>query len=392
MEHQISSSFFDTYHERRGTGSAKWSKDAGFSAGERIPMWIADMDFKAPPEVEAALERAAKEAIFGYVFPEERFKQTVAEWFKNEHNWEFETSAIYMIPTVIYGMVAALRAFSEPGESVLIFEPVYHPFRRVVEGNKRKLIVSELVETNGRYEIDFEDFETKVRENQVKALIFCSPHNPVGRVWTRDEIQKVGDICEAYDVKLIVDEIHSDFYFEGHKHTAFPTVSQKIADRTVVLTAPTKTFNLAGIQGANLIATNESLRRRCLDEGISNGYYIPNTLSLIATDAAYKHCAYWAHELRQYLQGNLALVREALDGLTEVSLIEPEGTYLIWLDFRQQKIPAAEWKAKLSQGAGLWLNEGEQFGNGGAGFMRMNIACPRSTLQTALERLVREFK
>lgn len=386
-----SSSIFDTYYERRGTGSAKWSKDAGFGEGERIPMWIADMDFKTPPEVEAALEAAVKESIFGYVFPEERFRQSVADWFKREHGWEFEPGAIYIIPTVIYGMVAALRAFSAPGESVLIFEPVYHPFRRVVEGNKRNLVVSELVEKGGRYEIDFEDFETKVKENKVKALIFCSPHNPVGRVWEREEIEKVGDICEAYDVKLIVDEIHSDFYFEGHKHRPFPTVSPRIANRTVVLTAPTKTFNLAGIQGANLIATNESLRRRCLDEGFSNGYYTPNTLSLVATEAAYKHGSAWIRELRKYLQGNLKLVREALATLDGVSLIEPEGTYLLWLDFRAKKIPIEKWKEKLSKGARLWLNEGEQFGLGGAGFMRMNIACPRSTLETALGRLVREF-
>ena len=392
MEQQISSSFFDTYYERRGTGSAKWSKDAGFGAGERIPMWIADMDFKAPPEVGEALERAAKEAIFGYAFPEERFKEAVTEWFRREHGWEFPKGALYLVPTVIYGMVAALRAVSAPGEGVIIFEPVYHPFRRVVEANRRRLVVSELKEIGGRYEIDFEDFEAKVKENSVKALIFCSPHNPVGRVWTAEELKKVGEVCEKYDVKIIVDEIHSDFHFEGSKHIAFPKGSPETADRTVVLTAPTKTFNLAGIQGANLVATNEALRQRCMEEGMANGYYTPNTMALVATEAAYKAGSAWVRELRKYLQGNLDLVREALEPMEGVSLIEPEGTYLLWLDFRAQKCPAREWKEKLSKGARLWLNEGEQFGTGGAGFMRMNIACPRSTLQVALERLAGAFK
>ena len=293
---------FDKIIDRKNTSCLKYdfAVQRGYPQGIQ-PFWVADMDFQAPAGVIEELVKRSRHGIFGYTDPDEHYKATLQKWFKKHHNWEVDGKELTITPGVVFALAAAVRAFTEPGEAVLIQQPVYYPFSEVIKQNHRQLVNSPLVYENGSYHIDFADFEAKIQENNVKLFILCSPHNPVGRVWSRDELVRMAEICLANGVIIVSDEIHHEFVRPNVKHTVLASISDKIAQNTITCTAPSKTFNLAGLQVSNIFIKNESLRRRFRQEVLSVGYSQPNALGLFACQAAYEKGEQWLHELKAYL-------------------------------------------------------------------------------------------
>lgn len=282
----------------------------------------------------------------------------------------------------------AVKAFTNEGDSVIIQQPVYYPFKETIEDNNRVVVNNSLKNVNGHYEIDFEDFERKVKENNVKLFILCSPHNPVGRVWKKWELEKLGDICVENNVTVVSDEIHSDFVYPGNKHTAFANIKEEFQNITVTCTAPSKTFNLAGLQVSNIIIPNDELRKKFRKQISVAGYSQVNALGLVACESAYRNGRQWLDSLKEYLIENLNFVRDYLEeNIPSVKLIEPEGTYLIWLDFGELGLENEELEDLIINKSGLWLDSGAIFGEDGKGYQRINVACPRKTLEQALNQL-----
>lgn len=380
---------FDEVINRLGTNSLKWefAVDRGQPA-DVLPLWVADMDFRVPPPVTEALERMVQHGIYGYSDGRDGYYDALSGWMQRRFGWKVERDWVVKTPGVVTALAVAVRALTEPGAAVLIQQPVYYPFAGVVAQNSRTLVVNELHLVDGRYELDLADFEAKIVEQDVKLFILCSPHNPVGRVWTRAELEAMGDICVKHGVTVIADEIHADLVHAGHSHRVFADLKPEFRDITITCTAPSKTFNLAGLQASNIFIADATLRSafraemmRCAIGGI-------NTAGLVACEAAYAHGDAWLAELLQYLQGNIDYVRGFLaERIPQVRLIEPEATYLLWLDFRALGLEAKELNDFISHDAHLWLNQGDMFGVGGDGFQRMNVACPRATLERALELL-----
>lgn len=380
---------FDTVTDRRGTNCLKYdfAKERGKPEGI-LPLWVADMDFTTAPEILKRLQKTVSHGIFGYSEGKDDYFQAVAAWYQKHFGWEVKRSWLVKTPGVVFAIAAAVRAFTEEGDAVLLQQPVYYPFSEAIRDNGRILVNSPLKLKEGRYEIDFEDFEKKITENKVKLFLLCSPHNPVGRVWEEWELRKVGDICLKHGVLVVSDEIHSDFVWPGHRHLVFASLSPEYADITVTCTAPSKTFNLAGLQASNIFISNHELKRRFKKAIDQAGYSQVNLMGLVACQAAYEEGEAWLLALKEYLEGNLAFVREYLKkNLPEISLIEPEGTYLIWLDFRRLGLTEEEREDLIVNKAGLWLDSGAMFGADGEGFERINIACPRATLEKALSQL-----
>lgn len=384
---------FDTPVSRYGTDAAKYAGLTG-AAGELLPLWVADMDFPAPPEVLEALQERVAHGVFGYGdLAGEAYFKPLHDWYARRFGWSVEREWLVRTPGVVFAVYNAVRAFTQPGDGVLTLEPVYYPFARAVKGNRRKPAVSQLVYKDGRYFVDFADFERKIVEGDVKLFILCSPHNPVGRVWTRDELTQMGEICLQHGVKVVADEIHADFVRPGHLHTVFASISPEFADSTVTCTAPSKTFNLAGLQNSNIFISNGRLREAFEREVSRTGYGEPNVMGIVSCQAAYAHGEEWLEELKTYLEGNLDFVRAYLKAhIPQVRLVEPEGTYLIWLDCTALGMDVGKLDDFMYCKAGLWLDNGPLFGAGGAGFQRMNIACPRKTLAKAMQRLEKAVK
>ncbi len=387
---------FDEVIDRKGTLSLKYdfARERGMPE-DVLPLWVADMDFKTPPEVIDALVKASQHGIFGYTESKQEYFDALYHWFKSRFGWEVDRRWLVKTPGVVFAVAAAVRALTQKGDGVMIQQPVYYPFFHVVEDNGRRLVNNALVYENGSYRIDFEDFEEKIVTQKVKLFILCSPHNPVGRVWTREELTRMGDICVKHGVIVVSDEIHADFIYPGHTHTLFPAIKPEFLDNTILCTAPSKTFNLAGLQVSNLFIANQELKKKVKQEIARTGYSQLNTLGLIACQAAYTHGAPWLEELIQYLSGNLAFIREFVaTRLPGVKLVEPQGTYLVWLDFKQLGLSQKALDDLIIHGAKLWLDGGTMFGPEGEGFQRINIACPRSLLEKAflnLEKALKEY-
>ncbi len=377
---------FDTVHNRIGTGSIKYEQSMTPSPQSIIPMWIADMDFKAPPTVTEALNRAVEHGIFGYTLTDNEYDELIISWYAKRMEWEIRPEWILKTPGVMFAIAASIIALTDPGDAVLICQPVYYPFAKVITENNRRLIVSELLFNNGRYEIDFTDLEEKIVKSSVKLFLICSPHNPVGRVWTKEELKHIGEICLRHDVIVISDEIHSDFIFEG-RHTPIASLSKELADRTITCTSPTKTFNLAGLQAANIIISNDNLRSKVRKACLATGYSNLNTMAIVAAKAAYKDGEAWLDELLSYLKDNYNVLKSTFSERSNISLIHPEGTYLAWLDCRRMNRSDRELEDFFTNQAGIRLHLGTTFGAGGGGFVRMNIACPRSVLLEAITRI-----
>lgn len=353
-----------------------------------LPLWVADMDFQTSPEIIEALNKAVSHGIYGYSEGKEEYFDAVYNWYNDNFNWQVKKEWLIKTPGVVFAIVLAINALTNEGDSVLIQNPVYYPFTEVIIDNNRKLVNNSLVRNGKKYEINFEDFEKKIIENNVKLFILCSPHNPVGRVWKKWELEKIGDICLKHNVKIVSDEIHSDFVYPENKHIVFSSLDEKYQNITITCTAPTKTFNLAGLQISNIFIPNLEIRKKVLKQLDRVGYSQVNLMGLVACEAAYKYGRQWLNELKEYLLDNLNFLRDYLEtNIPQIKLIEPEGTYLIWLDCSALGLEDKALEKFIVEKAKLWLDSGYIFGKEGEGFQRINIACPRETLKKALEQL-----
>ena len=385
---------FNIVVNRKNTNCLKYDFAVRRGRPENVlPLWVADMDFKVAPEITQAIEKRVAHGIFGYSEVKEEYFEAVSAWMEQKHGWHVKEDWLVKTPGVVFALAMAVQAFTEPGDAVIIQQPVYYPFSEVIADNGRRIVDNTLeLKEDGKYHINFEDFEQKVKENHVKLFLLCSPHNPVGRVWTKEELKKIAAICRKYDVIVVSDEIHEDFVFNG-KHQVFADLSEDAKNRTITCTAPSKTFNLAGLQVSNIWIANPKLREKFKKQIAAAGYSQLNTLGLTACEAAYRYGGEWHAELLGYLKSNLNFLREFLQTrLPEVKLIEPEGTYLVWLDFGSLGLTEEQREELLTKKAGIWLDSGAIFGAAGKGFERINIACPRSILKDALERIERAVR
>mgnify|MGYP000856334863 FL=1 len=384
---------FDEIIDRRNTSCLKYdfAAERGYPA-DILPFWVADMDFRTPTPVIDALKARATHGIFGYTQVKDDYFTVLQNWFRTRHDWIVERSDLIITPGVVFAIANAIRAFTKKGESILIQQPVYYPFANMIRQNERVLVDSPLRLIEGHYEIDFEDFEQKVIEHSVKLFILCSPHNPVGRVWTRAELEQLAAICLRHNVIVVADEIHEEFVRPGFRHVPFVSLSEEAAATTITCTSPSKTFNLAGLQISNIFIRNAQLRRRFKEELSRTGYDEPNTLGLTGAKAAYEHGAEWLTQLLAYIEENYARTKRFLAAhLPKVKIIEPEGTYLLWLDFSAYGLTDEALNEKIIRDAHLWLDDGPIFGAGGSGFQRINTACPWATLEQGLKNLAKAF-
>lgn len=376
--------------ERKNTDSLKYdfAVERGKPEGV-LPLWVADMDFKTSSFILDELIKRVEHGVFGYTETSDRYFESVAGWMKRRHGLEIsDKKQILKTPGVVFALAMAVKAYTKVGEAVLIQQPVYYPFKEVIEDNYRVAVSSDLVLENGKYHIDFEDFERKIEENNIHLFLLCSPHNPVGRVWKEEELRRIADICIRHGVIIVSDEIHEDFVFEGHKHIPLLNINPALKDYVITCTSPAKTFNLAGLQISNIIIPNVQLRRKFKKQIDAAGYSQANALGIAACEAAYDRGEEWLENLKRYLQENLDYLRNFLKSeLPEIKLIEPEGTYLVWLDFRELGLSSTQLENLVVNKAGLWLDAGDVFGKIGEGFERINIATDRKTLEEALARL-----
>lgn len=380
---------FDKVIDRRGTNSEKFdgAKQMGYPE-DVLPLWVADMDFQAPPCVAQALAKAVDHGIYGYSFSGDGYWEAVRAWMDRHFGWQVERDWLIETPGVVFALSAAVRAATTPGDAVLVQPPVYYPFYAVVQRNGRQLVESPLHYENGRYTIDFADMEAKITENHVKLYILCSPHNPVCRVWTVEELRRLGEICQKHGVTVISDEIHCDFAFPEHPHTPFVKAYPEMAEHTIICTAPSKSFNLAGLQVSNIFVPGEDLRSKFRKEMDTVCYHGVNSLGAIACQAAYEGGGEWLEACKVYMRENLSYVRRFLaENLPKIRLVEPEGTYFAWLDCSGLGLTAEELDHIIVHKAKLWLDTGAIFGECAAQFQRVVLACPRVTLEKAMEQL-----
>ena len=380
--------------DRHGTNCLKFDFASRFGIPEEnLSLWVADMDFPAPEGVIRKLSEMVSFGIFGYADIGPGYFEALQSWYSRHFGWNLEQEWLSCTPGVVFALAACVRAFTRPGEKVVIQTPVYRPFYRVVDFNDRQLVKSPLRLVDGHYEMDFADLEEKLKDPEVKMMILCSPHNPVGRVWKKEELEQVAELCLKNGVILVSDEIHADFVWPGHKHIPVASLSPEIAGITVTCTAPSKTFNLAGLQISNILIPNENLRNAFKLAVSQTGLSDSNQMGLAACQAAYETGEEWLTNVLSYIWDNIGFVRSYLaENLPQIHLIEPEGTYLVWLDFRELNLSQEQMDDLIIHKAGLWLDDGGIFGKEGAGFQRINTACSRSYLKQALDRLAKAVK
>lgn len=380
---------FDRIIDRKNTRCLKY--DFAVKRGmpeDVLPLWVADMDFETSSYIEDALTERVKEGIFGYSDVQTPYFEIIRDWMIRHHDWEPQEKWLIKTPGVVFALAMAVKAYTDPGDKVLLQQPVYYPFSEVITDNGREVVSNDLVLTeDGTYKIDFADFEQKIIANGIKLFLLCSPHNPVGRVWTKEELEKIGDICVKHGVTVVSDEIHNDFIWEG-THTVFACIKKEFADISVTCTSPSKTFNLASMLISNIFIPNQILRRKFRKEMDRAGISQLSVLGLVATEAAYAHGDEWYAAMKNYVRDNIAFARAYVEeNLPGVRMIDTQGTYLIWLDFRQTGLTVEQLDHKIIYEAGLWLDSGKIFGKTGEGFERINVACPRAVLQEALDRI-----
>ena len=385
---------FDAPVERKGTDCLKYdfAVERGMPA-DILPLWVADMDFRISSYIQDALAAQAAHGIYGYSDSKEDYFAAVRDWMKKKHGWQVEEKWLGKTPGVVFALAMAVRAFTKEGEAVMIQQPVYYPFSSVIKDNGRKLVSNTLVQKeDGHYEMDLADFERKVKEEKVKLFFLCNPHNPVGRVWDRESLLEIGRICVENHVVVVSDEIHADFIFEG-THQVFADLSDKIRDISVTCTAPSKTFNIAGLQVSNIFIANDSLRRRFVKEISAAGYSQVNASGLVACRTAYAQGEEWYQGMMAYVRANIDFAEQYIrEQIPEIRMRKPEGTYLLWLDFRRLSLTSEELEDLIVKKAGLWLDSGAIFGTCGEGFQRINAACTRATLAEALGRIRNAIK
>lgn len=381
---------FDKEVDRIKNNSAKWDEmNKNFGTNDLLPMWIADMDFETAPEILEAMKDKIDQKIFGYVSRQESYYKSAAEWTKNRYKYHIDSNTIVHSPGVIPTISIVLKNFAKATDKIMIQTPVYPPFASTVKNNERILVENALIQKeDGRWYVDFEDFEEKAKDENLKWFVLCNPHNPVGRVWTKEELQKMADICLKYGVRVIADEIWRDLVYKGHEFIAFASLSKEVEDITITCFSATKTFNLAGLQASFAVLP----RKDELDMFETNLGILDikrnNPFSLVAMEAAFNKGENWLNELLEYLESNVDLSIEYIQNkMPEIKVVKPEATYLILLDFRELGITNKEIMKVLLEEGKVALNNGEAFGESGKGFFRMNIACPKYMVQDALERI-----
>lgn len=386
---------FDRITDRAHTCAIKYdlAKKRGVPE-DAVSLWVADMDFPTAPCVREAIKERAEHGIFGYSRPDERYYSALRNWYKTRHNYEIQDDWVVNSPGVVFAFATAIRAFTKEGDAVLIQKPVYYPFFQTIEAQKRRVVSNSLVLENGKYKIDFDDFEKKIVSENVKVFLLCSPHNPGGRVWTREELLKMSGICLAHNVLVVSDEIHCDILFESNRHTVFASLSEEAAQNSIICTAASKSFNLAGLQFSNIIIPNPSLRREFLAEMDRAGYCEPSIMGLVATTAAYKDGGEWFDQVLDYIWKNILFAEKYIEeNCPKIKAYKPEGTYLLWLDFSAfTELSDKQINNLIVNKAKVWLDRGAMFGKEGEKFQRINCATPRKILESALERICLAFR
>ncbi|MFQ5922570.1 MAG: MalY/PatB family protein [Anaerolineales bacterium] len=396
MEHS-----FDTEIAREGTNSLKWefvqdehsllqfNQTARFFGKDRVlPLWVADMDFRCPAPVVEALSARAEHGIYGYSAPTEAFYDSVVSWMKRRHQWAIEPDWICITPGVVPALNMLVRTYISQGDKVLIQPPVYYPFYMAVENNQAEVAANPLLYEEGTYRMDLADLESKARDSKVKMAILCSPHNPVGRVWTKDELMEFGQICAENDVLIVSDEIHGDLVHDGYTFVPFASLDHEFAQRSIICTAPSKTFNMAGLLTSCIIIPDENLRSRFEETLLSNGLIVQGCFGLTALQVAYDQGEKWLEQVRAYIESNLEYLEEYIEiHMPQIRVVRPEGTYLVWLDCRGLGLEGDNLSQLIMEEAKVYLDNGNIFGPEGEGFQRINLACPRPLLTEALDRI-----
>lgn len=380
---------FDKVSDRYNTNSIKYdyAEEHGYTK-DHIPLWVADMDFPVVEEVKSAINKINALGFYGYTGITDNYYKTVADWMLRHHNYKVEKQWHCVTPGVVYSISAAICAFTTPGESVMIQTPVYSPFYRVIQNNKRTLIKNPLIYKDGSYFVDFEDFEKKIIDNSVKIFILCNPHNPVGKVFTKEELIKICHICCKNKVIIVSDEIHQDFIYEPYKHTVISNLNSKFEQCCVICTAPSKIFNIAGLKVSNVFIANPDLKKLYDEELTRRGPSSVNTLGMAACIAAYKYGDDWMVQLQGYIKSNVEFVsRFITQNLPRIKVINTQGTYLMWIDCNDMGLTYKQVNSFFKDEAKVWLNQGDIFGPEGEGFQRINIATSRSLLEKAMDRI-----
>ena len=383
---------FDEIVPREGTDCIKYDgREWIFKTNDVLPLWVADMDFKTPDFIVNAIRKRAEHEIFGYTFKSDAYFNSIIGWMKRRHNWEIKKEWISFSPGVVAGLTLAIETFSKPGDEVVVQPPVYFPFFDCVKGTKRKMLENPLKLENGRYTFDFEDLKSKITAN-TKLLLLCNPQNPGGMVWTRKELEEISRICLENNIMVISDEIHSDLIYNGHQHIPFATLSEEAANNCIVFMAPSKTFNVAGLSSSMAIIPNKTNFAR-YERALGVGHLgMGNIFGSVALEAAYANGDEWLEQMLDYLWENYLLLESFFKNkLPKIKVMKPEATYLVWLDFTAYGMHDEELTKFVVEQAKVGLNNGGRFGTGGDGWLRINIGCPRSILQEALERLEKAF-
>ncbi|MBN1651817.1 MAG: PatB family C-S lyase [Bacteroidales bacterium] len=379
---------FDQIIDRSSSNSVKYDiRQAYFGNKNVIPLWVADMDFATPECIRKAILKRANHEIYGYSIKPDSYFTSIQNWLKTQHNWSIPKTSIDFSPGVVPGLVFSILALTNPGDKIIVQTPVYFPFFISIEGNNREMLVNPLKEKNGYYEMDFEDLKSKI-DSRTKMILLSSPHNPVGRVWKKEELEELIEICVKNDIIIASDEIHADLVFKPHKHIPLASLSEKAKQQTITFMAPSKTFNMAGLSSSFVIIENEEYHKkyRALVESyhLTNG----NLFGTVGTEAAYSHGAKWLSQMLSYTEKNIDFVSDYFaKHIPQIFFYKPEGTYLLWINFKALKMTDAQLKEFLVHRAEIGLNQGIVFGENGTGYMRMNVACPRSLLEKALNQL-----
>lgn len=379
---------FDKIIDRTNNFSAKWSEmNKNFGTNDLLPMWVADMDFLTAPCVMEALKDRLEQGIFGYTTRPSSYNESIVNWLDNRFSWKINQEWLMFSPAVITSISLLIQNLTQKNDKIMIQEPVYSPFHSIVESNERNLVISPLVKLDdGSYVMDYEDIEAKIKD--VKVFILCNPHNPVGRVWTREELTRLGEICLKHNVLIISDEIHSDIILKNHKHTPFASISKEFRENTITCMAPTKTFNLAGLQSSFLVISNPYYYE-VMDKAFSIlDIKRNNAFSLVATEAAYNYGEDWLYELIKYIEDNVDFAIDYIKNhMPQLKVKKPEGTYLLWVDFSNLNVDKKDLKNALINKGRIALSDGSSFGIGGDGYYRINLACPRSMVLEGLKRI-----
>ncbi len=381
---------FDKVIPRRDTNSLKWDTTP---SKEVLPMWVADMDLKTAPVIIEALRKRVEHGIFGYTYVQDSYYEAVINWFSHRHKWSIQRDWIVYLPSVVPALATCIKALATPGDNILIQGPVYNHFYSAISNCNCNALSSSLIYANNTYTIDYEDLERKAADPKTTLMLLCNPHNPAGRVWKREELQRIGDICIRHNVTVVSDEIHCELIMPGHTHIPFASVSEEFLQHSVTCMSPSKAFNTAGLQIANIVCADAERRAKIAHILETNEMCMVNPFGIIAAEAAYNEGEEWLKELLKHIYGNYQYMQEfCCKHLPEFPLTTMEATYLVWMNCSILGMTSAELERELIQEGKLWINSGSMYGPEGEGFMRWNIACPREMLMDGLQRFVRYVK